>query len=113
MGVNVLGPSSHVILFEATDPFADGGFDFSLCFHGGLERVPILGQRPAPAKPAHGHRTEVISYRGTWITSYQRRNGETTMHLLFPLRGVEYGLNGALLRFKWAPRTAGSKSSDD
>ena len=36
MGVNILGAPAHVFLFEAADPFADGGFDFSLCFHGGL-----------------------------------------------------------------------------
>ena len=36
MGVNILGAPDHAFLFKATHPFADGGFDFSLCSHGGL-----------------------------------------------------------------------------
>jgi hypothetical protein len=34
MGVDVLGPPAHVILLEAADSFADGGFDLSLGSHG-------------------------------------------------------------------------------
>ena len=49
VGVNVLGPPAHVFLFKARHPFADGGFDFSLCFHGDLERVPTpVGTRTVP-----------------------------------------------------------------
>ncbi len=33
VGVNVLGSPAHVFLFESADPFADGGFDFSLRFY--------------------------------------------------------------------------------
>ena len=33
VGENVLRSAAHVVLLEATDPFANGGFDFSLCFH--------------------------------------------------------------------------------
>jgi hypothetical protein len=31
--VDVFGAPPHVFLFESTDPFGDGSFDFSLCFH--------------------------------------------------------------------------------
>ena len=34
VGVNVLGASASVFLLKATDPFADGGLDLSLGFHG-------------------------------------------------------------------------------
>ena len=30
VGVDVFGSPAHVFLLEATDPVADGGFDFSL-----------------------------------------------------------------------------------
>ena len=33
VGVDVLGAPAHVILLEATDSFADGGFDLSVGFH--------------------------------------------------------------------------------
>jgi hypothetical protein len=36
VGVDVLGAAAHVFLFKARDPFADGRFDFALCFHGDL-----------------------------------------------------------------------------
>src|SRR5439155_8973927 len=47
VGVNVFGPPAHVLLFKARDSFADGGFDFALCFHGDLAGVSILPRRPA------------------------------------------------------------------
>ena len=31
--VDVFGAPPHVFLFESTDPFGDGSFYFSLCFH--------------------------------------------------------------------------------
>ena len=46
VGVDVLGSPAHVFLLEAADPFADGGFDFSLRFHSDLERVLSLLERP-------------------------------------------------------------------
>ena len=33
VGADVLGSPAHVVLLEAADPFANGGFDFSLRFH--------------------------------------------------------------------------------
>ena len=36
VGVNVLGAPAHVVLLKATNSFTNGGFDFSLCFHGDL-----------------------------------------------------------------------------
>jgi hypothetical protein len=38
---DVLGSPAHVFLLEAVDPFADGGLDLSLCFHGALARLPF------------------------------------------------------------------------
>jgi hypothetical protein len=38
VGMDVLGPPAHIVLFEAADPFADCGFDFSLGFHNNLRR---------------------------------------------------------------------------
>ena len=49
VGVNVLGPAAHVFLLEAADPFADGGFDFSLRFHGDRRKVPMRSRRPTGA----------------------------------------------------------------
>jgi hypothetical protein len=40
VGTDVLGPAAHVLLFKTGDSFADHGFDFSLSFHGDLERLP-------------------------------------------------------------------------
>ena len=37
MGVNVFRSSPHVLLLEAADPVANGGFDFSLRFHNDLD----------------------------------------------------------------------------
>jgi hypothetical protein len=34
VGANILRTPAHVILLEAADPFANGRFDFSVCFHG-------------------------------------------------------------------------------
>ena len=50
MGVNALGSPSHIVLFEAADPFADSGFDFAERFHSDL--------RPALVATAslHGER---------------------------------------------------------
>ena len=47
MGANALGSPPHVFLLEAADPFADGGFNFPLGFHGDLEivRSPALEPR--------------------------------------------------------------------
>jgi hypothetical protein len=39
VGLNVLGSPAHVVLLEATDPLADGGFDFSLRFQSNLNRL--------------------------------------------------------------------------
>ena len=36
VGVDVLWASAHVILLEATNSLADGGFDLSLGSHGGV-----------------------------------------------------------------------------
>jgi hypothetical protein len=36
VGVNFFRSPAHVILFKAIHPIADGGFDFSLGFHGTL-----------------------------------------------------------------------------
>ena len=48
VGVNVLGAAAHVFLLEAADPFADGGFDFSLRLHANLEGTFIpLGIDPS------------------------------------------------------------------
>ena len=33
VGANVLGTAAHVVLLKAANPFTDGGFDFTLCFH--------------------------------------------------------------------------------
>ncbi|WP_436714657.1 glycosyltransferase [Roseiconus lacunae] len=33
MGADVLRATPHILLLEMGHPFADGGFDFSLCFH--------------------------------------------------------------------------------
>ena len=33
VGVDVLWSTSHIILFKATDAFANRGFDFPLCLH--------------------------------------------------------------------------------
>ena len=41
IGVNILGPATHVLLFEARDSFAHGGFDFSLSLHTHLARARI------------------------------------------------------------------------
>ena len=41
VGVNVLGSPAHVVLLEATDSFANGGFDFSLGLHGNLHGIVI------------------------------------------------------------------------
>jgi hypothetical protein len=60
VAANVLGSPAHVFLFEARDPCADGGFDFPLCPHGGLERGRILARRPHGRLPAQGDRTTVI-----------------------------------------------------
>ncbi len=46
MGVNVLRPPAHILLLEATDAFADSGFDFTLGFHSNIERIPILRWSP-------------------------------------------------------------------
>jgi len=45
VGVDVLGPPAHVLLFKAADPCTDGGFDLSLRFHNDLERARIPRQR--------------------------------------------------------------------
>ncbi len=37
VGVNVPGPPAHVLLFKASDDFANGGFDLALGFHRDLE----------------------------------------------------------------------------
>jgi hypothetical protein len=42
VSVNVLGSPTHVFLLKATDPFANGAFDFSLGFHGNVARSVIL-----------------------------------------------------------------------
>ena len=42
VGANVLRSSAHVILFEATNSFTNGGFDFSLGLHGKLRRTFIF-----------------------------------------------------------------------
>jgi len=34
VGANILRTPAHVILLEAADPFANGGFDLSVGFHG-------------------------------------------------------------------------------
>jgi hypothetical protein len=34
--VHVFGAAAHVLLLKATDPVADGGFDFTLSLHGVL-----------------------------------------------------------------------------
>jgi hypothetical protein len=46
--VNVLGPSAHVVLFEAVDRLADGGFELTLGFHAAPRyvAVPISALRP-------------------------------------------------------------------
>src|SRR5436190_1573967 len=51
VGVNVLGPTAHVFLLEAGHPFADGGLDFSLAFHGEFEGAPIATRRAESATP--------------------------------------------------------------
>jgi hypothetical protein len=38
--VDVLGSPAHLFLLEPRDPFADGGFDFSLRVHVALARLP-------------------------------------------------------------------------
>jgi len=38
VGVDILGPAAHVLLLKATEPVADGGFDFSSGSHRNLER---------------------------------------------------------------------------
>ena len=39
MGANVLRSPAHVVLLEAANTFTNGGFDFSLGFHGN----PVCG----------------------------------------------------------------------
>jgi hypothetical protein len=50
VGLNVLGSPAHVILFEATDPRADGGFDFSLALHD--DPTPFARPKSARVKTA-------------------------------------------------------------
>jgi len=45
MSANVLGAPSHVLLFKVSDPFADGGFDFSLSFHSDFGEIHFSEQR--------------------------------------------------------------------
>ena len=40
MRADVLRAPAHVFLRKSTDPFTDGGFDFALRSHGGLESAP-------------------------------------------------------------------------
>ena len=81
VGVDVLGAAAHVILFKARDPFADVGFDFSLCFHGDLERPLFSVGGPHGRKPARPDRTGTHGY---WaVQGYDTKRGTTT-HLLSP-----------------------------
>jgi hypothetical protein len=36
VGTDILGTPAHVFLLEPRDSGADGGFDLSLCLHGGF-----------------------------------------------------------------------------
>jgi hypothetical protein len=51
VGPDILGSPAHVILFEAADSFADGGFDFTLGFRGNLHLLfsppPMLPEMTA------------------------------------------------------------------
>src|SRR5271166_5743493 len=44
VGVDVLGATAHMFLLKSADPRGDGRFDFALCFHCDLGRVPIPGE---------------------------------------------------------------------
>ena len=39
MGVEVLRPPPHIILFKVAYPLANGSFDFAPCFNGDLQRL--------------------------------------------------------------------------
>ena len=59
--VDVLGASAHVFLFEATSPFADGGFNFPLRFHAHPERIFSFSRPIArPRVRKSGHRLAVV-----------------------------------------------------
>jgi hypothetical protein len=85
VGVDVLGPAAHVFLFKATDPFADGGFDFPLGFHGDLKRVPSPGRCP------HGRRACTAREEpGVPGPSADHDSGRgTAIHLLSRFRAVQ------------------------
>src|SRR5208337_2391209 len=71
---DVLGPAPHEFLLEAAHPLADSGFDFSLRFHGDLQRVPShrreatrsvrSGGRPNPNCPSSGNSQSMIHKNG-------------------------------------------------
>ena len=71
VGAKVLGSPAHVFPFEARHPFADSGFDFSLCFHGGLEHGRIPSRKPARALARTGRQNGTHCSRGNWKTQYQ------------------------------------------
>jgi len=57
VGVDTFGSSAHVVLLEARDPRADGGFDLSLRLHDDLERplrVPWEARRSDDLRVATG-----------------------------------------------------------
>ena len=66
--MNVLGSAAHVILFEATDPFADRGLDFSLCFHDEAVVKGVIG----------------LQASGDHNTKH-----DTIMHLLSPFHAIQ------------------------
>jgi hypothetical protein len=58
VSVNVLGSAAHVILLEATDPLANGGFDLSVGFHGNVS----LGSHGNRLEPKDGCQSRAVAF---------------------------------------------------
>src|SRR5438132_1194149 len=91
VGVNVLGSPPHVFLFEAGDPFADGGFYFPLCFHNRSRTCPNSRSSRArsiaqPMIPLPSAAQQSACFAGPEPYNEHGRSGEFGLQQLFELK---------------------------
>jgi hypothetical protein len=85
MRADVLGPAAHVFLFEATHSFADGSFDFPLCFHGDLGVFPSPAGESRTQFPQQSVPVRIVGALGTL---HLLQWGENNLLAIYTARGI-------------------------
>jgi hypothetical protein len=83
---DVFGSPAHVFLLEATDPLADGGFDFPLRFHGALACLPFPAQVAAEEDRRHEATEPGSPVLGSAEDQHTKRR--KMLHLVFPVHSA-------------------------